>query len=115
MLLRVSSQEADLEAALSEDDDADPGVPAGVELRHYARYLLAGADDELRAARELLSASVGPAGVSEAACVAAFFNALDRVADATGTELDAPTRMAATVMLTGLGLEALEHREEPGT
>lgn len=114
MLLRVSSQEADLEAALSPDDDAEPNVPAGVELRRFVRCLLATDDDDLRAARDALVTSIGPAGVSEAACVAAFFNALDRVADATGTELDAPARMAATTMLAGLGLEALEHEEEPG-
>lgn len=110
MLLRVSSQEVDLEAALSGDERADPRVPHGVSLRRFALAVHGGEPDELRWARGELIDLIGPQAVCDAACVAACFEALDRVADATGTRLDEATDAGARVMLAGLGLDELEQR-----
>lgn len=95
MLLRVSGSATkttvDLEALLA-DERADCGVPAGRALREFALAVIRErAPEEVSRSRERLSTEIGPAGAVDAAATTAFFNAFDRVADATGTDPDPPT------------------------
>ncbi len=76
---------------------AEVGVPAGRQLLAFANaaheVATPGASTEaaerLRTTREQLRAVVGDGGVVEAAATVAIFNALVRIADGTGIELDA--------------------------
>lgn len=108
MALRASSPQADLEEAVWGDADADTGVERSAELRAFAKAAIGREDAKLDETRSLLLAEIGPQAVSDAAGVIAFFNAVDRIADATGTFLDPAMQMAADMMLDGLDLEKLK-------
>jgi hypothetical protein len=108
VLLRVSSDavsiEPDLEAVVSGGPDDDAGVPAGSELRRFARTAIDTTGTGVETARSDLADFLGREGLVDAAAVVAFFNAFDRVADATGTALDAVTRQLSGQMLGGVDL-----------
>jgi len=108
MALRASSPQADLGEAVWGDTAADTGVERSRELRGFARAVLGSDDEELEHARASLLESVGAEGFTDAAGVVSFFNAVDRVADATGTFLDPVMQAAADMMLEGVGIERLK-------
>ena len=80
------------------------GVPCGLELVRFAAAVVEGGTDELDAARRALQDRVGPAGLADAAAVAGLFNAIDRVADATGIPLEAEKAAATLDFRTELGI-----------
>ena len=57
-------------------------------MRRFARATIVGTAAELEASRLRLLQELGPEALVDAAAIVAFFNALDRVADATGTQID---------------------------
>ena len=69
------------------------GVPHGALLIRFAEAVVQGAD--AAAARHAVLAAIGAAALVDAAAVVALFNAIDRVADATGIPLE-PEKAAAT-------------------
>ena len=71
------------------------GIPSGELLVEFAEAVVGGDDERLARARAGLSANLGAAGLVDAAAVVGFFNAIDRVADATGIPLD-PERLDGT-------------------
>jgi len=62
----------------------DGGVPHGRLLVEFAEAVLGEDEEALARARAALRAAIGPAGLADAAGVVGLFNAIDRVADATG-------------------------------
>jgi len=64
-------------------------------LVEFAEAVVGGDDDRLTRARAELSERLGANGLVDAAAVVGFFNAIDRVADATGIPLD-PERLEGT-------------------
>jgi alkylhydroperoxidase family enzyme len=64
-------------------------------LVEFAEAVIGGDDDWLARARSRLSERFGAEGLVDAAAVIGFFNAIDRVADATGIPLD-PERLEST-------------------
>ena len=64
-------------------------------LVEFAEAAVGGDDDRLAQARARLSERLGVKGLVDAAAVVGFFNAIDRVADATGIPLD-PERLEST-------------------
>ena len=85
-LLRASGEAHDGSVdALAVDDGA--GVTGGAEL---VRFAVAAVTDEsdLVGARAALRSAVGDAGLVEAAGTVAAFEGLNRIADATGIQLD---------------------------
>jgi hypothetical protein len=70
-------------------------VPFGRLLVEFAEAVLGEDDHALVRARYALKAALGPAGLVDAAGVVGLFNAIDRVADATGIPLE-PEKAAAT-------------------
>ena len=62
-------------------------TPAGPELRAFAAAAVTRSED-LPAARDVLRALVGDAGLVEAAATVSVFEGLNRIADATGIQLD---------------------------
>jgi hypothetical protein len=64
-------------------------------LVEFAEAVVGGDDERLARARTGLSERLGAKGLVDAAAVVGFFNAIDRVADATGIPLD-PERLEST-------------------
>jgi len=70
----------------------DGGIPHGGLLVEFAEAVVDGDDGRLAQARGALNARLCANGMVDAAAVVGFFNAIDRVADATGIPLD-PERL----------------------
>jgi hypothetical protein len=70
-------------------------VPCGRLLVAFAEAVLGEDDGAPARARGALMAALGPAGLVDAAGVVGLFNAIDRVADATGIPLE-PEKAAAS-------------------
>ena len=71
------------------------GVPHGAFLVDFAEAVLGDNEERLSRVRTAVRASLGDAALVDAAAVVGFFNAIDRVADATGIPLD-PERVPQT-------------------
>ena len=85
---------------------AGGGIPHGQLLVEFAEAVLADSDEQLLRVRSALRGSLGDAALVDAAAVVGFFNAIDRVADATGIPLD-PERVPQTAdFRAALGLDA---------
>ncbi len=111
MLLRasgeLSGETVDLRAVTrGAAGDGAVGVPHARELTAFAESLVAGSEEELAAAREALGAAMGPAALVDAAAVAANFQRMVRIADATGIPLDAPLELMTQDLRAELGLAA---------
>jgi hypothetical protein len=106
-LLRASgetkSERYDL-ALINGAGDGDGGVPHGRLLVAFAEAALGHDDRALDAARQALVAALGGAALVDAAGVAGLFNAIDRVADATGIPLEPEKAAATTDMRVALGI-----------
>ena len=63
-------------------------MPAGDRLIAFAEAVIGGDAAKLDAARRALADALGSEGLVDAAGVAGFFNAIDRVADSTGAPLE---------------------------
>jgi alkylhydroperoxidase family enzyme len=64
-------------------------VPHGAALAEFAEAIEAHDNARLNGVRATLRRTLGPEGLVDAAAVAAIFNGLVRVADATGIPLEA--------------------------
>jgi hypothetical protein len=73
----------------------DGGIPSGELLVEFAEAVVGGDDERLSHTRAGLSERLGAKGLVDATAVVGFFNAIDRVADATGIPLD-PERLEST-------------------
>jgi hypothetical protein len=73
----------------------DGGIPHGNLLVEFAEAVLGSDDDRLAAAQKRLGDILGTEALVDAAAVVANFNAIDRVADATGIPID-PERLELT-------------------
>jgi hypothetical protein len=85
----------------------DCGVAQGRCLVEFAEAVLGEDDARLGRARAELAASVGPAGLVDAAAVVGLFSAIDRVADATGIPLETDKAAASADFRAALGLDRL--------
>ena len=66
----------------------DCGIPDGALLIDFAEAILGGDEARLARARAAIVAAMGAAALVDAAGIAGLFNAIDRVADATGAPLE---------------------------
>ena len=66
----------------------DGGVAHGDLLVQFCEALLGDDDELLASARSMLENAIGDAALVDTAAVAALFNAIDRIADATGIPLE---------------------------
>lgn len=91
-MLRVSSQttatEIDLQAIAGREDSAARGIAFGPELMRFAEALARRDADALVHSREALLQAAGGAVLVDAAGVAANFQRMVRIADATGIPVD---------------------------
>jgi hypothetical protein len=84
----------------------DGGVAHGQQLLALAEAMLDEDEGRLASARARLIAAAGPAAFVDAAAVAALFNAIDRVADATGTPLEPSKREDSAGLRGRLGIDS---------
>ena len=99
MLLRASGQTHNRTYQLATvigTGEGDGGVPHGRLLVAFAEAVLGEDNDALVRARDVLAAVLGLPGLVDAAGVIGLFNAIDRVADATGIPLE-PEKAAASL------------------
>jgi len=68
--------------------EGDGGVPHGRLLMDFAEAVLGHDDERLDRVREDIRRALGPDALVDAAGVICNFDAIDRVADATGVPLD---------------------------
>lgn len=87
-------------------EGGDGGVAAGAELSAFAEAVIGADDAALAEAISALRAAVGDAGWVDAAGVAATFNAIDRLADATGIPLEDAKAEISADFRAEIGLDA---------
>jgi len=109
MLLRASGAmtgEAVGVGLVKGDAEDDGGVPQGRLLVSFAEAVLGEEDAALARARRVLLEVLGPEAFIDAVAVIAGFNAVDRIADATGIPLDEPLEAGSGDLRIELGLDA---------
>ncbi len=111
MLLRASSQRESFEATLSAvtAQTGDGGVPDGDLLRELTEAAIYGHWDTLATIKELAHNRIGPQATTDVLVVAAAFNGITRVADATGTPLDESTAKATHTMRADTGIAEYDY------
>ena len=85
---KATNTEIDIKA-LTSDDVSDSGVANGGLLVGFTEAVLGNVETQLDVARQRLRNQFGDEGLVDASAVIANYNALDRVADATGIPLEA--------------------------
>jgi hypothetical protein len=110
LLLRASGRTYDKTydlAAVTGTPQGDGSVPEGAQLVAFAEAVLGDNDAKLARAREALMTALGPLGLVDAAGVVGLFNAIDRVADATGIPLEPEKAAASADFRVALDLDRL--------
>ncbi len=114
MLLRASGRHDGLDYDLSAIVGAgDGGVPEGRLLSRFAEAVLGTDDEALESARREIRASLGPEALVDTAGVAALFDAIDRIADATGIPLEDDRLADSADIRATLGIDdfpSMSHR-----
>lgn len=85
--------------------EKDGDVPHGRWLVRFAEAVLGEDEATLADVRNELMTALGPAGLVDAAAVVGLFNAIDRVADATGIPLEADKAEASADFRAALGID----------
>ena len=83
----------------------DTGVENGAILIAFADAVVADDKAALETTRRQIADAMGEAALVDAAGVAAYFNGIDRIADATGTPVDPASAEATTEMRAALGID----------
>jgi hypothetical protein len=90
------------------------GVAHGAVLIRFATAALGDCEAELAAARTAVADAMGAAALSDTAAVAALFNAIDRVADATGIPLEDEKAAATADFRSAIGIDDFAAALEKG-
>lgn len=93
--------------------DGDGGIPDGGLLIEFAEAVLGADGARLDRARGTLLEALGPAALVDAAGVVATFNAIDRVADSTGTPIDEERIERTAEMRAQLGIDRFPSAVSP--
>ena len=111
MLLRESGTKSgrtyDLHAVT--DDHADPGVADASHLRALTEAVIQGRWGVLDALCDAALVTMSPTAITDVLSVAAAFNGITRVADATGIPLDAATHANTVELRRATGIDAFEY------
>ena len=102
---KATNTEIDLKALTSEGL-GDSGVTNGGLLVNFTEAVLGDAETRLVVARQQLINELGDGGLVDASAVIANYNALDRVADATGIPLEAAKEANTAELRAVLGIKA---------
>lgn len=94
------------------DQNADSGVAASDLLRTLTEQTIRGEWSQLTQTRDRASGELGAQACTDVLTVAAAFNGITRVADATGIPLDHNTVDATTSMRAAVGIDAFDYQEK---
>lgn len=114
-MLRESSKATgeNYDLGLLTGGSGDGNIPHGALLVAFADAVLGSDDARLAAIRSEICAKMGDAALVDAAAIAATFNAIDRVADATGIPIEDAKAEATADFRAALGINAFaENRGE---
>jgi hypothetical protein len=114
-LLRESSKATgkNHDLSLLTGGSGDGNIAHGALLVAFADTVLGSDDARLAAIRSEICAKMGDAALVDAAAIAATFNAIDRVADATGIQIEDAKAAATADFRAALGINAFaENRGE---
>jgi hypothetical protein len=114
-LLRESSKTKgeNYDLTLLTGGSGDGNIPHGALLVKFAEAVLGDDDARLAAIQSEIRTSMGDAALVDAAAIAATFNAIDRVADATGIPIEDNKAEATADFRAALGINAFaENRGE---
>lgn len=95
--------------AALDGDGTGVGVPQAALLIEFGEAMLRGDDARRARARAALYDALGPAGLVDAAAIVASFNAVVKVADASGIPLEDFKAEGTADLRAALGLEKLNH------
>lgn len=111
MLLRASGELNQTEYNLSAitSDELDAGVNMSKWLRALTEQTIRGEWSQLRETLAQASQDMGAQQAVDTLIVAAAFNGITRVADATGIPLDHNTEESTTSMRAEVGLDAFDY------
>lgn len=107
-MLRASSKAKgeDYDLKLLTGAGGDGNIPHGALLVGFAEAVLGRDDARLNAVRADIRAKLGKAALVDAAAIAATFNAIDRVADATGIPIEEAKAETTADFRAALGINA---------
>ncbi len=94
---------------------AGGGIANGAMLLRFATAVLADDAGELAAARAAIANTMGGAALTDTAAVAALFDAIDRVADATGIPLEEHKAAATADFRSTIGIDDFAAAAEKGS
>lgn len=111
MLLRASGQRENRNFNLNavNEADSDPGVDHAGHLRRLTEAAISSRWQELAAVRDEAAVAMGEQVMVDALTVAAGFNGITRVADATGIPLDPTTQKATGSMRAETGIDTFDY------
>lgn len=111
MLLRASGERDNRAYDLSAvtDDRGDSGVPHSDVIRALTEAAVGNRWDALASLREAASRMLGEQAMVDVLTVAAGFNGITRVADATGIPLDERARAATEDMRAAVGIDRFHY------
>jgi hypothetical protein len=88
------------------DGSGDGGVPQGKLLMDFGAAVVGGDAGDLAACRDAVRRALGEEALADAAGVAAIFNAVVRIADATGIPLEDAKAAASDEIRAEIGIDA---------
>ena len=88
----------------------DGNIPHGALLVSYAEAVLGTDDRRLAEVRASIRAQMGDAALVDAAAIVATFNAIDRVADATGIPIEDAKAASTADLRAALDINAFAER-----
>jgi hypothetical protein len=86
----------------------DCGIPEGTLLIDFADTILGSDKARLGRARAAIVAAMGAAALVDAAGIAGLFNAIDRVADATGAPLEEAKAADTASLRRAIGIDEFD-------
>jgi hypothetical protein len=107
-LLRESSKAkgGSFDLSLIVGTPGDGNIAHGALLIAFAEAVLGVDDESLAETQSRIRAAIGDAALVDAAAIVATFNAIDRVADATGIQIEKAKAQATADVRAALGINA---------
>jgi hypothetical protein len=107
-LLRESSKAKgeSFDLSLIVGKPGDGNIPHGALLVAFAEAVLGVDDERLADTQSRIRAAIGDVALVDAAAIVATFNAIDRVADATGIQIEDAKAQATADVRAVLGINA---------
>ena len=111
-MLRASSKAKgeSFDLSLIVGKPGDGNIPHGALLVAFAEAVLGIDNERLADTQSRIRAAMGDAALVDAAAIVATFNAIDRVADATGIQIEDAKAQATADVRAALGINAFAER-----